>query len=430
MKDEKVKQNHISATDAGDHSTPDARQPRQVVFLMPDGTPQGFMIYEDELDDFSESSRTELPPGVLDELVAGRLKRGMLRRRREELLQEAVRRDRPDALAFLLPGSRRIPLEQFENLLFAATESHSADVQAWLLQYRREHYSSAEWAAREARKIDLELGFAEPTLQELRQTFRISFAAGGICIGGVKKAGEKEYYIPAFANGKPVVSVNAAAFYSLSPIPRVSRSFAGERSVPVSGSLPEQQKAAGKTAAFSGFSGAEAGEVILFGRWTDKKNTAERPIAWRVIRREEDRVMLYCEAAVAKLPYHPELTEVSWESCALRQWLNRVFLPISFTPEERDRICLTAVSTEANTQFGTSGGPETQDRLFLLSAEEISARLPDPGQRATGSWYWTRSPGFDRDFAVTVTPEGKLTGMGSFVDAEDYGVRPAMWVCL
>ena len=56
----------------------------------------------------------------------------------------------------------------------------------------------------------------------------------------------------------------------------------------------------------------------------------------------------------------------------------------------------------------------------------MKTRLPDQKLRANGSWYWTRSPGFDLNFAITVTPEGKLSGMGSFVDAEDYSVRPAV----
>ena len=315
---------------------------------------------------------------------------------------------------------RRFPLEAYADLLKAAGEAGSTEVQAWLLQYRREHYHADEWEAWEQRKLDLELGFAEPRLQELRRTFRVISNSDGICITGLRKQ-EKVYEIPAAVEGKPVVAVNAEAFYPISPMPYLSRSF------PDAGGLKPinvQPASDGKPPC------PELGNTVLFGRRAEKKNTAEQAIAWQVIRREEDRVLLNCKETVARLPYHPELAEVTWENCALRQWLNQVFLPLAFTPGERACICSTAISTPGNAQFGTSGGADTEDRIFLPSAEELAAWFPDAAQRATGIWLWTRSPGFDGNFAVTVKPDGNFTRMGSFVDAEDYGVLPALWLRL
>ena len=139
-------------------------------------------------------------------------------------------------------------------------------------------------------------------------------------------------------------------------------------------------------------------------------------------------MLVLCERAVAVLPYHPELQDVSWESCALRCWLNRVFLPLCFSSAEQERILSTTVQTPNNPNFGSFGGNATEDRLFLLSAEEAAGLLKDDAARALGCWWWLRTPGFDNSFAASVTPDGSVVRIGSFVDGDDYAVRPAMWV--
>ena len=138
-------------------------------------------------------------------------------------------------------------------------------------------------------------------------------------------------------------------------------------------------------------------------------------------------MLVLCEKAVAFLPYHPELQEVTWESCALRRWLNSVFLPLSFTDIERSAIVSCRVETPDNPHFGSAGGAPTEDSLFLPSAEEAAALLPEP-VRALGTWWWLRTPGFDNSFAAAVNPDGRVVRLGSFVDADDYAVRPAMWL--
>ena len=91
-------------------------------------------------------------------------------------------------------------------------------------------------------------------------------------------------------------------------------------------------------------------------------------------------------------------------------------------------ILPAAVETQDNYNFGTPGGAATEDFLFLLSAEEASDLFESDAARALGRWWWLRTPGFDNTFAATVTPDGAVVKIGSFVDTDDYAVRPAMWV--
>ena len=377
-----------------------AKKQREFVFLF-NGVPQNFMMDEDALEE-----KTSLPPDALEKLTAGELRAGAVRRLHDELLDEAFRQDRPEALPFLLPKNRKLPPADYDAL-FRRSDG-SPDIRAWLLAYRRDRYSADEWEAWQQRKLDLELGFADPTLAEFKRIFKVSFVPGGMRITGVKKA-EREYRIPAAVEGKPVVGVDATAFHGLSPIPRIHRDFEKK-------DRPEPELA-----------GAKPGDTILLGCRVEK-NTAERPIPWQVIRREKDQILLLCGCAVAALPYHAEMEEITWERCTLRHWLNDVFLPLTFAPEESALIVKRAVSNPGNPVYGTPGGADTTDALFLPAADELCEWQPEEKQRALGHWYWTRTPGHDNGFALAVTPDGAISRVGTFVDTPDYGVRPALWI--
>ena len=88
----------------------------------------------------------------------------------------------------------------------------------------------------------------------------------------------------------------------------------------------------------------------------------------------------------------------------------------------------SAVKTPDNPHYGSPGGAPTEDFLFLLSAEEASSLLRDDSARSLGCWWWLRTPGFDGSFAAAVSPDGAVIRIGSFVDADDYAVRPAVWI--
>ena len=101
---------------------------------------------------------------------------------------------------------------------------------------------------------------------------------------------------------------------------------------------------------------------------------------------------------------------------------------MSFTSSERARILPGKVTTAVNRNFGTPGGEDTEDALFLLSIEEASSLLKDDAARALGCWWWLRTPGFDNSFAAAISPAGAVIPIGSFADADDYAVRPALWL--
>lgn len=60
----------------------------------------------------------------------------------------------------------------------------------------------------------------------------------------------------------------------------------------------------------------------------------------------------------------------TWETCSLRKYLNSDFYN-SFTLPERKRILTTKVVSDDNPDWGTDGGNDTEDKIYILSETEV-----------------------------------------------------------
>ena len=84
------------------------------------------------------------------------------------------------------------------------------------------------------------------------------------------------------------------------------------------------------------------------------------------------------------------------------------------------------VSTADNQQYGTYGGNDTEDYIFILSAEDVEY-LP-----ASVSGYkkkcWLRTPGVTQYGASIVTEDGTVDSHGGYGPFAKYGVRPVLVV--
>lgn len=220
---------------------------------------------------------------------------------------------------------------------------------------------------------------------------------------------------------------------------------------------------------------AQPGDVILFGSYeqdNDPENGPE-PIAWIVLQREDDRLMLLSKFALDFRPKNDVRAEVTWADCSLRAWLNGAFLDAAFTAEELAQVETTHLRTDG--WGGWSGGPETDDRIFLLErSEALSLEVfrsdywrvarPTAYAKAQGAqrylskqmitefgddnyiWYegdyvmsvilqqpdcifWSlRDPGSGGTRTTSaVEAKGAVTDCGDYVDIPA-GIRPAMWI--
>lgn len=175
---------------------------------------------------------------------------------------------------------------------------------------------------------------------------------------------------------------------------------------------------------------------------------------WRVLDMREDRALLLSEAILELRPYHKAYTDITWEQCDLRAYLNGAFLG-KFSSEDQARIAPVALGNPDNPWFGIEGGGDTTDRIFLLSLEEVVQYFGDSGLLKNrpkdtygiddeyngdriakfGSdpeWWWLRSPGCSVRDAAGIHDDGVICVLGDDVNNEidPCGVRPALWLNL
>ena len=109
--------------------------------------------------------------------------------------------------------------------------------------------------------------------------------------------------------------------------------------------------------------------------------------------------------------------------------------------EFSEKIDITEIINQYNPVYGTEGGNNTFDKIFLLSLSEVSEQQDgekygflDDEIRAcgksdfskTGSWWWLRSPGYSSSRAAEVSEYGWVDQDGPSVYCSDGGVRPAL----
>ena len=211
----------------------------------------------------------------------------------------------------------------------------------------------------------------------------------------------------------------------------------------------------------------EVGDRIEFGGYE-----------WCVLEVAGDRALVLSENILEIKEYDNNYQDVTWESCDLRRYLNGDFYN-SFTSAERKRIEETRVVNNDNPWYGTSGGRDTDDMVFLLSLEELVRYFGDSGELRNGtgrdnygfsdqyysariayirndwsgwadlgmtradweeelesnggavaSWWWLRSPGDLSSSAAYVFYDGSVNVSGSYVLYSNGGVRPALWLNL
>ena len=185
------------------------------------------------------------------------------------------------------------------------------------------------------------------------------------------------------------------------------------------------------------------GDIIEFGAYN-----------WRVLDIQGGQALIVSENIIERRVYHTSQAAITWSRCSLRAYLNGDFYNSSaFSNEDRSRIVQVTNVNLNNQWFGTYGGLNTQDRIFLLSIAEVVQYFGDSGQlenrppgashindqfnsnriatiNGSASFWWLRSPGDSTHNAIRVYNDGIVYLSGSFVSNHNGGVRPALWLQL
>ena len=169
-----------------------------------------------------------------------------------------------------------------------------------------------------------------------------------------------------------------------------------------------------ETAELAAIADSEVEDVVAFGRYT-----------WYVTDKSEGICTLLCQGCVANRAYNDEKTDITWENCTLRRWLNEDFYNSKFSAGEKAAI-VTAHNTftEADSSYGMDFGNDTDDKVYLFTYSESKTVSDDI--RGCGNDWWLRSPGKRQNEAVYILGRSANL-MGNEVD-HSMGVRPVIRV--
>ena len=183
------------------------------------------------------------------------------------------------------------------------------------------------------------------------------------------------------------------------------------------------------------------------------------PVKWRVLfNNMSGQLFLLSDQNLDVKRYHDDFEEVTWEKSTVRSWLNGYgssennggdygkdyandnFIDAAFSEAEQGAIAETTVNND--------GSSDTNDKIFLLSTEEVknsdygftgdasrkttnTAFVTGGGQNGsdimgTDDFWWLRTSHPDNAAkAICVSPWGSLDGDGAFVHGDNIVVRPA-----
>lgn len=240
---------------------------------------------------------------------------------------------------------------------------------------------------------------------------------------------------------------------------------------------------------------ANIGDLVCLGSYdTDDNSDDIESIYWRVLDKDGDRLLILSDKLLDSFSYNynPDreiLTDVTWENCSLRAFLNDTeegFLTM-FTEDEQTLIQVTHLKNEAANDdlMAQWGGledqgektysdlaiqdrpddPDTDDKVFLLSYQEVLSYFGEPTEEpeqsedandypftvlkvnpdwiayvtdaVKGGYYDNETRGgawltrtlcnshSDEDMAVYIASTGQVFDYFTYVPLF---IRPAMWV--
>ena len=197
-------------------------------------------------------------------------------------------------------------------------------------------------------------------------------------------------------------------------------------------------------------------EIVERIRQGEKRNLQFGDYEWRVLKMQGNEALLLSEYIIEDRPYNIKQEYVTWETCTLRKYLNGEFLN-KFQQEEQGLIIEKTIGNPDNLWYGTAGGKDTKDKIFLLSLEEADEYFGNSGdyknkrKKSEGyyfsnkydsdrvasyrnsdngsDWWRLRSPGDNSGSSACVDIDGGVY-VGGFDVYFDYSVRPACWLNL
>ena len=190
----------------------------------------------------------------------------------------------------------------------------------------------------------------------------------------------------------------------------------------------------------------KTGDLVEFGSYPQTADGKSMPIRWKVLEIRDGKALLITEKLLDYRRFNDRLTEITWENCTLRTWMNGEFLTQAFDAGNRARVVPVTLRNDGTRVPGSSFYHPTRDQVFALSAEEAERYLTSAKDMTavttdyahtkhfdfddrSDNW-WLRTSGADNRTAVCVNHSGVLNKSGFSVNYYNVAVRPALWLKL
>ncbi len=184
----------------------------------------------------------------------------------------------------------------------------------------------------------------------------------------------------------------------------------------------------------------KVGDTFEFGNYS-----------WLILDIKDNRMLIISEEAVANMPYNEtSMSNMTWEKCTLRTWLNETFYQF-FSPAEQKLIVTTTITPDVDPDWGVYPGNNTEDKVFLLSITEFKRYFSEGEEKSKCKYYgsdcawWLRNTGLYikdgtykySDCAASIVSDGYLIPVNPVNEYNynhvKYGkilrvARPAMWI--
>ncbi len=139
----------------------------------------------------------------------------------------------------------------------------------------------------------------------------------------------------------------------------------------------------------------KVGDRFCFGKYPQNEKGEVEPIVWRVLDKQPDKMLVLSDKVIDRQPFNKKESgeETTWAASTLRAWLNNDFWKKAFAGADTARILETKLQTTTEPDYGwmaknlprdawlpernTEQCPDTVDRLFILSWEEVIGYLAE-----------------------------------------------------
>ena len=126
---------------------------------------------------------------------------------------------------------------------------------------------------------------------------------------------------------------------------------------------------------------------VLFCDWMKNKGQSEyshKPadLEWRILEINGAAALVISAYVLDQQPFNDTWPDdLSWENCSLRKWLNDDVYNAAFSDTEKEALLTTPVSNARLSEHDSIEGPDTLDKLYVLSIDELYRFYPNRADR-------------------------------------------------